>query len=150
MTSHARSNGSDGDPLALLAAYRLPIYLGGLIAIATPLALAEVAGVVVPPAARTAVVAVSLAVMIATYVGERRERARGSAGTATEPGTGGDAGRGRERPEYSLRARLAVAAAVVGVAVGVYLAAAGDLVVGLLFVFGAYLFGYVAYRGEGS
>lgn len=137
MTSHARSNGGDGDPLALLAAYRLPIYLGGLIAIGTPLALAEVAGVVVPPAARTAVVGVSLAVMVATYVGERRDRARGAAGDG-------------ERPEYSLRARLAVAAAVVGVAVGVYLAAAGDLVVGLLFVLGAYFFGYLAYRGEGS
>ena len=139
MTSHARSNGGDGDPLALLAAYRLPIYLGGLIAIATPLALAEVVGVVVPPAARTAVVGVSLAVMVATYVGERRDRMRDSAGD-----------RDGERPAYSLRARLAVAAAVVGVAVGVYVAAAGDLVVGLLFVLGAYFFGYLAYRGEES
>ena len=142
MASHARSNGGDGDPLALLAAYSLPIYVGGLIAIATPLALAEVAGIVVPPAARTAVVAVSLAVMVATYVGERRGSAGDAGGSAT--------GDGRDRPEYSLRARLAVAAAVVGVAVGVYVAAAGDVVVGLLFVLGAYFFGYLAYRGEES
>lgn len=148
MSSHARSNGSDGDPLALLAAYRLPIYLGGLAAIGTPLALAEVTGIVVPPAARTAVVVVSLVVMVATYAGERRDRARSAAGDGEPSATRGD--RTSPNPEYSLRARLAVAAAVVGVAVGVYVAAAGDLVVGLLFVFGAYLFGYVAYRGEGS
>ena len=141
MASHARSDG--GDPLALLAAYRLPIYLGGLIVIGTPLALAEVTGVVVPPAARTAVVAVSLAVMVATYVGERRDRGRGRAGEGAATGDEG-------RPQYSLCARVAVAAAVIGVAVGIYVAAAGDLVVGLLFALGAYFFAYVAYRGEDS
>ena len=147
MASHARSDGSDGDPLALLAAYRLPIYVGGLAAIGTPLALAEVTGIVLPPAARTAVVVVSLVVMVATYIGERRDRAR----TAADPDRDRAAARGgRDLPEYSLRARVAVAAAVVGVAVGVYVAAAGDLVVGLLFVLGAYFFGYVAYRGEES
>lgn len=147
MASHARSDG--GDPLALLAAYRLPIYVGGLIVIGTPLALAEVTGIVLPPAARTALVVVSLAVMVATYVGERR--VRNDTGAGARASTGTERGDGAlSRPEYSLRERIAVAAAVVGVAVGVYVAAAGDLIVGLLFVLGAYAFAYLAYRGEGS
>lgn len=122
--------------LRLLVAYRLLIYLAGLIAVGSPLVLAQVFGVTLSPAARTTVVVVSLAAMIATYLAERRvglDHVDDRTGEATE--------------SYPLRMRAAVAAAVVGLAVGVYVALEMNPFYGLLFVGGAYLFAYIAYRG---
>ena len=139
----SRTSGANGgvDALSrLLVTYRLPIYLGGLVAIGTPLAVASAFDVAVPPAARTAVVVASLGLMVVTYLAERR------VGVPDRAGRHGASGRGREGSEYSLAARAAVALAVLGVAVGVYLGLERDLLTGLLFVGGAYLFAYLGYR----
>jgi small-conductance mechanosensitive channel len=125
-------------PLAgILVAYRLPIYVGGLLVISIPLVLSSVFSVVVPETARTVLVGVTLAVMIATYIAEHyvgydRE---------SEPRT-------EDEPTYSLRLRIALALSIVGIAVGIYVALEIALFTGLLFITGAYLFGYVGYRGE--
>lgn len=124
--------------LELLVAYRGLVYVGGLLAIGSPLLLVHGFGVEPPWAVRTAVVWVSLGVMILTYVGERR------LGTV-RPGDGPDDG----RKPFSLRVRVALVMAVLGVAVGVYAAIEVNLVVGLLFVVGAILFGQFAFRREG-
>ncbi len=125
------------DPLfRMLVAYRLVLYLGGLIAISLPLGLAWVFDVELPPAVRTAVVGVSFAVILLTYLAERRvglDQA-GPAGESTE--------------SYSVRMRAAFLLALVGVAVGVYFLARGRLGVGLLFLGGAFLFGGMASRTE--
>ncbi|MFC7044152.1 hypothetical protein ACFQH6_00890 [Halobacteriaceae archaeon GCM10025711] len=118
----------------LLVAYRMVVYLGGLVAIALPIVLARGAGVTVPAGARTAIVVVSLGLMILTYLGERRLGVGGGNRT-------GDAGE-----QYSLRTRLAVTLAVVGVVVGIYVALEMNLLLGVLFVGGAYLFGVIAFR----
>ena len=145
MASH--TSGTPGGVEAvshLLVAYRLPIYLGGLAVIGAPLAVASAFDVTVPPAARTAVVVASLGLMVATYLAERRvgvpDRSDG------RPGGRGASGGGREESEYPLAVRAAVALAVLGVAVGVYLGLERDLITGLLFVGGAYLFAYLGYK----
>jgi hypothetical protein len=125
--------GSDS-VLGLLVAHRLLVYVGGLVAIATPLALSRGLGVGVSPPIRTAVVAVSLGVMVLTYVGEYRLGEDGPAGS-DESGT-----------RYSSTARVAVAAAVLGVVAGVYVALEYDPLVGGLFVVGALLFGQFAFQ----
>ena len=118
-----------------LAVHRYAVYAGGLAVIIAPAVLAS-AGVTVPRRLRAAVVAVALAVMVVTYLGERRLR--------SEPD--GAATPGPEEPpdQPPLRARLAVAGALVGLAVGGYLAIQGRLWVGGLFVGGAALFGRMA------
>jgi 4-hydroxybenzoate polyprenyltransferase len=127
-------------PLAgILVTYRLPIYVGGLLVISLPLVLSSAFSVVVPETARTVLVGVTLAVMIATYIAERyvgydRE---------SESRTGEE-----DKPTYSLRLRVALALSVVGIAVGIYVALEIAPFTGLLFILGAYLFGYIGYRGE--
>jgi hypothetical protein len=114
------------------------VYLGGLIAIGTPLALRRVADVELSPGARTAIVAVSLGLMIVTYIGERR------VGHGHLDRTGGPS------ESYSVRLRAAIAMAVVGIAVGIYVLMEVSLFAGLLFIVGAYLFAYMGYRTEGA
>lgn len=128
----------DIDPfMGVLAKYSLVIYLLGLLVISVPLVLAWGPGIVVPATARVVIVGVSLAVMVATYVAERRIVF--------------DDGDGREpTSEYSLRTRAAVVAAIVGLAAGVYIAVEVDPIYGFLFILGAYLFSRMAFKGEGD
>ncbi|MFC6988990.1 hypothetical protein ACFQJD_10170 [Haloplanus sp. GCM10025708] len=138
MASHTRETGLS-HIFRFLVAYRIVIYLGGLVAIGVPLFLARAFDYHVSAGARTAIVLVSLAVMIVTYVGERRvgdDHIDDRTGKSVE--------------SYSLRMRLSVGLAVLGIAVGVYVAVEMHLVAGLLFVLGAYLFGYLGYRSEGT
>jgi hypothetical protein len=125
--------------LRFLVAYRLFIYLGGLIAIGIPLALQRAYGMELSPGARTAIVVVSLGLMIVTYIGERRVgRDHASAGTGVE----GSA------ESYSLRLRASIATAVVGLAVGIYVVMEINPLTGAFFVLGAFLFAYMGYRTE--
>lgn len=133
------AGGPLGRTLDQLVAHRMAVYLGGLLVVAAPAALARL-GVAVPSAVRTAVVGASLSVMAATYVGEvRRRRTGGDGPTGT---------RNRSDSGYPLRTRIAAVAAAGGVAAGVYVATAGRPALGLMFVGGAVLFGRVAFRRE--
>jgi hypothetical protein len=125
--------------MRFLVTYRLLVYLGGLIAIGIPLLLQRAYGTELSPGARTAIVVVSLAVMIVTYVAERRvgqDHIDDHTGEPTE--------------SYSLRLRASVATAVVGLAVGIYAIMEIDGITGGLFVLGAFLFAYMGYRTEGG
>lgn len=124
--------------LELLVAYRGLVYVGGLLAIGSPLLAVHGFGIEPPWAARVAVIWVSIGVMILTYVGERR---LGTTGAGNRPD--------EDREPFSLRVRVALVMAILGVAVGVYAAIEVDAVVGLLFVVGAILFGQFAFRREG-
>ncbi|PSP96194.1 hypothetical protein BRC94_13465 [Halobacteriales archaeon QS_5_70_17] len=132
------AGGPLGRALDLLVAHRMAVYLGGLLVVAAPTALARL-GVAVPSAVRTAVVGACLSLMAATYVGELRRRRDGADGP-TDTGSSGSG--------YPLRTRVAAVAAAGGVAAGVYVAAAGRPALGLVFVGGAVLFGRVAFRRE--
>lgn len=148
-----------------LAAYSLLVYAVGLLVIALPTALERGLGAGVPDGLRRAVVAVTLAVMVATYLAERRfafdggrepearsERAPGAeAGDRAHDAPGASGARSENgAPSHSLSARVSLSAAALGVAVGVYVAFALERpVVGVLFVAGAYLFVRMAYRREG-
>jgi hypothetical protein len=124
--------------LRFLVAYRLVLYLGGLIAISLPLGLAWVFDVELSPAARTAVVGVSFAVILLTYFAERRV------------GLDHTDEYGEPTESYSVRLRVMFVLSLVGIAVGVYFLARGRVGAGLLFLGGALLFGGMAYRGEGD
>ncbi|MFB6256637.1 MAG: hypothetical protein ABEH58_07950 [Haloplanus sp.] len=128
-----------GTLLRFLVSYRLFVYLGGLIAIGIPLVLQRLYGTELSPGARTAIVAVSLGLMIATYIGERRE-GRDHIDTRT----------GESTESYSLRLRASVATAVVGLAIGIYVFIEINPFTGSLFIIGAFLFAYMGYRTEGS
>ncbi|WP_256684439.1 hypothetical protein [Halococcus qingdaonensis] len=117
----------------VLVAYRLLIYFGGLLVIGSPL-LFGAFGIELAGTVRVVLVVVTLAVMILTYVGERRIGFEGAQATAAGE-------------TYSLRMRLALALAVAGIAIGVYVALEVNTVAGLLFIAGAYCFGYLGYRG---
>jgi hypothetical protein len=127
-----------GTLFRVLVAYRMLVYLGGLIAIGTPLALRRVADITLSPGARTAIVIVSLGLMILTYIGERRV------------GREGDRPAERRKPgeRYSFRLRASIALAALGIAVGIYVALEVNRIAGLLFIVGAYFFGYMGYRTE--
>lgn len=134
-----RTESSDPNPLfELLVAYRLIVYFGGLVLIALPLVL-EALEIGFPATARVVIVAVVLTLMVLTYLGERRVGFGESETTGTS---------------YPLRTRLALAFALVGIAVGVYVTLEVSTLAGLLFIAGAYLFGYMGYRsgfdGEGE
>ena len=136
MASESRT--ADLDPLfRLLVAYRSFVYLGGLLVISLPLFLSVAFDVEPPATVRAVVVTVSLAIMVVTYVGERRV-----GHDHIDPRTG------QPTEAYSLRMRVALALAVVGIAVGIYVALEVNSLAGTLFVLGAYLFGYLGYRGE--
>lgn len=169
MASRTESSGYDA-LLWWLVRYRLVIYLGGLIAIATPRLLRAVSDVELGPTVRTAIVVVALAAMILTYVGERRVSAGAPRGNATRPRRSDARSSGSGTPErgaetgtepdgeptgssagtlqYSRRTRVIFAAGLVGVVFGTYVALEVSVPAGLLFVFGAILFAQSAYRRE--
>lgn len=133
----SRSGAEQLDPLfRLLVAYRMLIYFGGLFLIGLPLLFREL-DIEFPATARTVMITVVLAVMVLTYIGERRV-----GHDHVDPRTG------RATERYSLRLRLSLALAAIGVAVGVYVALEVNTLTGLLFIVGAYFFGYMGYRGE--
>jgi hypothetical protein len=121
--------------LGVLVAYRLVVYVGGLLVIVA-LSVATQTGVAPSADVRTTLFVVVMGLMIATYVGERLLAGRESA-----PESG-------DRTAYSWRTRFAALMTVTGVAVGLYVLLAVDLVLGLLFVGGALLFARVAFGGE--
>ena len=149
--------------LRVLVEYRLVVYLGGLAAIAAPTLLAY-ADVTVALSTRRLVVGIALGTMVLTYLGERRY-VHGDHGTGSghDDGSRGtrDANHGdgvtRERSDgpdaesFDWRTRLALVGAIAGIALGVYVAVAVDLLYGVVFVAGAYLFAQLAVqsRGEG-
>lgn len=116
----------------LLVTYRLLVYFGGLFVIGLPL-LFRALGIELSGTARTVLVVVTLAVMVLTYIGERR------------------VGFPDSRPEtpvetYSLKTRLAVVLVLLGSTVGIYVALEVSTLIGILFIIGVYLFGYMGYR----
>lgn len=164
MASQTETSAFDG-LLRWLAAYRLVVYVGGLLAIASPRFLRTTADVTVGPTLRTVIVVTSLVLMILTYLGERRGKnttsRRGDSGTdrarferttadaASEPDTEpSNAEESGGTAQYSRRTRAVFAAGVVGVVFGIYVALEASLPAGLLFVFGAILFVQSAYRRE--
>ena len=134
MASEIESSGPNSF-LRLLVAYRFFVYVGGLVVLGLPLLL-SMADVAVPQAARTVLTVAVLVAMVLTYVGERRvghDHIDPRTGTATE--------------HYPLKMRAIVALAGIGIALGVYVAIEVNVLTGLVFVLGAYFFGYLAYRG---
>lgn len=132
----------------VLAVYSLPIYLVGLLIIAIPTVLERGFGTTLPERLRQAIVVVTLAVMVVTYLAERRF-GRDREEPPTEMEGDNTAATADRTPGYSLYARLAMVAAAVGVAVGIYVGFALDRpFVGVLFIFGAYLFVRMGYRHE--
>jgi len=140
MASETRPSGRPFETLLrFLVAYRLFVYLGGLIAIGIPLALQRAFEMELSPGARTAIVVVSLGVMIVTYIGERRVgRDHAEAGTGADDPT----------ESYSLRLRASVATAVLGLAIGIYVFLEVSRTAGVFFILGAVLFAYMGYRTE--
>jgi hypothetical protein len=118
----------------LLVTYRLLVYFGGLFVIGLPL-LFEALGIELPGTARVVLVIVTLAVMVLTYIGERR---LGLPDSRTKTTT----------EEYPLKMRLALTFALIGIGVGIYVALEVNTLTGLLFIAGAYLFGYIGYQNE--
>lgn len=118
----------------LLVTYRLFIYFGGVFLIALPL-LFRTLGIELSGIARTVVVVVTLAVMILTYLGEHRV---GFPDSRTETPTS----------EYPLQMRLILILALLGIIVGIYVVVEVSTLIGLLFIIGAYLFGYMGYRNR--
>ena len=131
MTPEAESSGLD--PLfRVLVAHRLLVYFGGLFVIGLPLLFGAL-GIELSGTTRTVLVVVTLTVMVFTYLGERRV---GFGDAQTEPTL-----------DYPLKMRLVLALAVLGIAVGIYVALEVNPLTGLLFIAGAYFFGYMGYRG---
>ena len=131
MTS--RTESSELDALfRLLVAYRLLVYFGGLFVIGLPLLFGAL-GIELPGSARVVLVAVTLSLMVLTYLGERRV---GLFESQTET----------TAEEYPLRMRLMLTLSVLGIAVGIYAALEVNALTGLLFIAGAYFFGYVGYQ----
>lgn len=125
-----------------LASYRYIVYLGGIIVILLPRLLRVTAGTSLPLQTRRILVGGALAIMIFTYLAERQfaHSHNDSADTHPNPSAA---------PEYSLYARLSLAGAAVGVAIGIYVGFAMErLFLGMLFIFGAYLFVRMGYRHE--
>lgn len=124
-----------------LATYRYVVYVGGIIVILLPRLLRVTTGISLPLQTRRILVGGALGVMIITYLAERRfARSEGSDTAKTDVS---------QSPEYSLYARLSLAGAAVGVAIGIYVGYAMErLLLGTLFIFGAYLFVRMGYRHE--
>lgn len=138
MASQTQSgNRPFGTLFRFLVTYRLFVYLGGLIAIGIPLLLQRAYGMELSPGARTAIVVVSLGVMVVTYIAERSV-GQGHIDDQT----------GESTESYSLRLRASVATAVVGLAVGIYAVMEINTFTGALFIIGAFLFAYMGYRTE--
>lgn len=120
-----------------LVAYRVLLYLGALLAMSAPLFAAHAFHVSLPQSVRRTVVAVSFAVLVLTYLAERRVGL-----DHVDPATGAP----RER--YSRRIRFSVVLAIAGVAVGLYLVFERNVAAGLFFLGGSMLFFQQAFRAE--
>ena len=129
-----------GELGSFLVEHRIVIYLGGVAIIALPLVLHSTAGVTVSRSARLATTVAMVGLMVVTYLAELRLGTDGDDGSAG-PTTGGG---------YPLRTQVAVGAAVLGLALGVYVGLEVSWLAGLLFVAGAYFFAYLAYEGDGG
>lgn len=129
--------GSAHELLRFLAAYSLAIYVFGVFVISIPVALAWGFDYYVSEPVRFAVVGASLLVLVLTYVAERRV-GFGDGGPMPE----------ERASDYSLETRALLAAAALGVAVGIYAAVEVSYVVAFLFFVGAYLFTRLAFREE--
>lgn len=133
-----------GELGAFLVTHRIAIYLGGVAIIALPLVLHSAAGVTVSRSARLAITVAMVGLMTVTYLAERR------LGTDVDGAGGGSAGPASASRGYPLRTQIAVGAAVLGLALGVYVGLEVSWLAGLLFVAGAYFFAYMAYEGDGG
>lgn len=134
----ARTSDDESELLfRFLVAHRILIYVGALIAISMPLGLAWAFDYELSPGARTAVVGVSMGVIVLTYLAERRVGLEHGG-----PETGSTA------ESYSTRLQASIALAIVGIAAGVYVFLEHDEVAGLLFLVGALFFFQLAYRSE--
>lgn len=129
----------------VLSTYSLLVYAVGLAVIVLSRVAEGTVEIPFPPQLRQVIMAVTLAVMVVTYLAERRfARGREEDGAGDVEATDPDGA-----PEYSLYARASMAAAAVGVAVGIYVGFALErLFVGGLFILGAYLFVHMAYRHD--
>ena len=125
--------------LHLLVTYRLRIYLGGLLVISAPVLLAMAFEIRLPSTARTVIIGTTLTAMITTYFAERRIDYSQINSVS-----------GEQSNEYPLRMRIAIGLSIIGVAAGIYIALEGNSLVGLIFIAGAYLFGYLAYHGKSN
>ena len=125
--------------LRFLAAYRLLVYLGGLIVMSLPLVVEWTSDATVPQSVRNTVVGVSFAAILLTYLAERRFGL-----DHVDPATGAP------REGYSRQTRVSIVLAIAGVAAGVYLVLARNAAMGLLFLAGALLFFQLAYRADGA
>ena len=130
-----------GELGSFLVANRIVIYLGGVAVIALPLVLHNAAGVTVSRSARLGITVAMVGLMVATYLAELR--------LGTDVDDGGSAG-STSSGGYPLRTQIAVGAAVLGLALGVYVGLEVSWLAGLLFVAGAYFFAYMAYEGDGG
>lgn len=123
-----------------LSERRLFAYAVGLAVVTFPRA-AESLGVTVGSTVRTLFLVLGLGLMVTTYVAELW------VGFSSNPGDSGSDVEGG----YSTRARLLIAFAGIGIAIGVYVALTVDRFTGLLFVGGALLIGQHAFRhGRGD
>lgn len=129
-----------GELGSFLVENRIVIYLGGVAVIALPLVLHSAAGVTVSRSARLAITVAMVGLMVVTYLAELRLDTDAEDGSAEPPASGG----------YPLRTQIAVGAAVLGLALGVYVGLEVSWMAGLLFVAGAYFFAYMAYEGDGG
>lgn len=120
-----------------LVDYRLWLYFAALFAMSLPLGLVWLYNIEISTAARTTIVAVSFAVILVTYLAERRVGL--SHDTATADASG---------PAYPLRMRAGVVLAILGVAGGVFFALDGRPLVGLMFGVGAVFFLQMAYQSD--
>ncbi|MFC5970914.1 hypothetical protein ACFPYI_06170 [Halomarina salina] len=166
-TSATASTGPAAGATALLhvlVEFRYVVYLGGLAAIAAP-TLLEYADVSVPLSARRLVVGIVLAVMAVTYLGERRfvhggggrsdagdhdDGARTDSDRRDDGERSGERGANQFGDSFDWRTRLALVGAIAGIALGVYVAVAVDLLYGVVFVVGAYLFAQLAVQSRGE
>lgn len=147
MTQTTRSSGVAVQ--SVLVRYRLVVYVVGLLAIVAPIVLSQV-GVTVSSGIRTVIVLASLFVMVLTYVAERQFVHETRSDDGDFPNRQTHAGNERSQRyeherEYSRQARTAIGFALIGVAVGGYVALEISPVGGLLFVVGALLFVRLAY-----
>lgn len=155
MVSRADSSGLNS-LFRSLVAYRLVLYSGGVLAIATPLLLRRAFDIELSATTRTSIVGVSFEVMLLTYLGERRvtpvsveaDEQRGSTiATGRAPAdVGSRRTAGAAEPRYSRKTRTIFAMSLIHLAIGIYVTLEVNLLVGVLFIVGAFLFGQAAFR----
>lgn len=135
----AKSSGWINDFFRFLATYSAVIYLAGLLVISIPVTLAWVFEIVVSPTTRYVIVGASLSVMVLAYIGERRARF---------PDT--DKSLEQRKTDYSRRTRVLVAAAVLGLGLGIYAAIEINFFIAGIFFVGAYFFTRMAFKDSSA